>query len=154
MFHKLFSLLAASVLLLGSFGADGASPVNLTLSARELAPSDPFGGYPDPYVIISYAFGISGRFEQIGKTSALADTQNPTWADVIRVDDFVPGTSQRLRFEMWDEDLDGDDLLGTVEFYLAELSNAENGRVEKELDIHGNGKLIVQNVAQPDSPAL
>ncbi|CAG7641880.1 unnamed protein product [Allacma fusca] len=146
MYSKLISFLGIALISLAI--ADGASPVTISLSARELPISDPFGGKPDPYIVVFYAFGSTGKFEQIGKTAVLSDTQNPNWSDEIKVDNFVPGTSQRLRFEVWDEDVDSDDLLGTVEFFLAELSNAESGRLEKELGIQENGRLIVQNIAR------
>jgi hypothetical protein len=50
---------------------------------------------------------------------------------------------QRLRFEIWDEDYQFDDHMGTVEIYMTELINATRRNQILEKSFRGEARLLL-----------
>ncbi|KAK6308444.1 hypothetical protein J4Q44_G00217150 [Coregonus suidteri] len=86
-------------------GVHGANVRVFGLHASGMVEGDIAGNYPDPYVKV-WCGGESG-----GMTNWQKDTHNPSWSAVFSFLD-VP-SSASLKFEIWDKDLNFDDLLGT-----------------------------------------
>ncbi|CAL8110420.1 unnamed protein product [Orchesella dallaii] len=105
--------------------------VAFRLSARNLPAYDPFGGYPDPYVTLTYQNPPNPPLD-FGETSKLVDNPNPDWPDLFNVI-YTNGSSQRLILDVYDEDVDSDDMMGSVTIYLEEIVTTFGGELEKDI---------------------
>ena len=84
--------------------------VSITKMSANNLEGDAFGNPPDPYVKV-WCGGTFG-----GQTEFIKDTKNPTWSATFyfphkKLDDL-------LKLEVWDKDLNYDDLLGTCTTYI------------------------------------
>ncbi|ODM92137.1 Extended synaptotagmin-3 [Orchesella cincta] len=115
------------------------SNIVFKLSARNLPTYDPFGGYPDPYVTLSYENPPNPPLD-FGETSKLVDTPDPDWPEVFNVI-YTNGSSQRLVLDVYDEDVDSDDLMGSVTIYLEEIVTTFGGALEKDILLNNSTQM-------------
>lgn len=96
------------------------SQIELTLSCRNLINAD-FISKSDPYCIVwMKELAWQGQHYEVGRTETIDDTLNPQWVKKF-VLDYKFETIQKIKFEVWDEDLKGSDFLGRFETTLSDL---------------------------------
>lgn len=95
------------------------SQIEITISARSLLNLD-LTSKSDPYCIVKMKKPRSGLFVEVGNTEKIDDTLNPEWVKKVLVN-YCFEAEQRMRFEVWDYDPDGQDFLGEFETSLADI---------------------------------
>lgn len=96
------------------------SQIELTLSCRNLINADIISK-SDPYCIIwMKELEWQSQFFEVGRTETIDDTLNPQWVKKV-VLNYKFETMQKIKFEVWDEDLKGADFLGRFETTLSDL---------------------------------
>lgn len=93
--------------------------IEMTLSCRNLLNTD-FITKSDPFCIISMRESWQDQYYEIARTETIDDNLNPEWVKKI-VMNYSFETVQKMKFEVWDEDLQGKDYLGHFETTLAEI---------------------------------
>jgi len=96
-------------------GTPDSQTLRFKLSATNLPTKDDVGFIPgssDPYVIVTYTEGLTGKEREVGRTTTVASTSNPSWGDVLSLN-WNKSKDMRLRFRIFDDDtLREDDKLG------------------------------------------
>jgi len=96
-------------------GTPDSQTLRFKLSASNLPTKDDVGFIPgksDPYVIVKYTDGVSGKEKDVGRTATVSGTRNPSWGDVLTFQ-WNKNKDQRLHFKIYDDDtLREDDKLG------------------------------------------
>lgn len=109
-----------------SFGGSASMPttqIEMTLSCKNLINADVLSK-SDPYCLVLMKESWQDRFHQIGRTEKIDDNLNPEWVKKFIIS-YNFETVQKMRFEVWDEDINESDFLGEFETTLAEIvSNA------------------------------
>lgn len=95
------------------------SRIEMTLSCRNLLNMDVLSK-SDPYCIVSMKEPWQERYFEVGRTEIIYDNLNPEWAKKF-VLNFNFETVQKMKFEVWDQDPDGQDFLGSFETTLADI---------------------------------
>lgn len=109
--------------MLSTFTSDflPTSQVELTISCRNLINTDLLSK-SDPYCLISMKESWQDQFYDIGRTETINDTLNPQWVTKLILN-YNFETTQKIKFEVRDEDLQGFDFLGTFHTTLGELAS-------------------------------
>jgi len=85
------------------------------VSASGLPTKDDIGFVPgksDPYVIITYTEGLTGKEREVGRSATVSGSSNPNWGDTFSFN-WNKNKDQRLHFVIYDDDnLREDDKLG------------------------------------------
>ncbi len=129
--------------------------VKLQLAATNLDKKD-FFGKSDPYFTISKSSGF-GQWTVVKKSTVISNTLNPTWPLIeVPVRDLCNGSySRQLKVEVYDEDRDKDDLIGTFSTTLQELVDAAgkntpfscvNPKKLSKRNYHDSGKVYVKHL--------
>lgn len=96
------------------------SQVELTLSCRNLINADIITK-SDPYCIIwMQEPKYQNKFYELARTETIDDTLNPQWVKKVILN-YSFESVQKLKFEVWDEDVHGADFLGRFETTLGDL---------------------------------
>lgn len=95
------------------------SQIEMTLSCQNLINTDVLSK-SDPYCIVQIKESWQSHFFEIGRTEKIDDNLNPEWVKKFIVN-YNFETVQKIRFEVWDMDPDGNDFLGEYETTLAEI---------------------------------
>lgn len=118
--------------------------IEMTLSAEDLINADVLSK-SDPFCIVRMKESWQDKFCEIGRTEKIKDNLNPQWVKKLLIN-FNFQSTQRIRFEVWDQDPDGNDFLGEYETTLAEIvSNAGRqfrGKIEHK-NFRNAGHLII-----------
>jgi len=96
-------------------GTPDSQTIRFKISATGLPTKDDVGFIPgssDPYVMISYTEGITGKEREVGRSTTVSSSSNPNWGDTFTFN-WNKNKDQRLRFKIYDDDkLREDDKLG------------------------------------------
>lgn len=101
------------------------SQIEMSLSCRNLINADTFSK-SDPYCIVYMKESWQDRYFEYGRTEKIDDNLNPEWVKNFVIN-YNFETVQRMKFEVWDVDPDGQDFLGHFETTLADIV-ANSGR--------------------------
>lgn len=111
---------------LNTFGGSAAMPttqIEMTLSCQNLINADVLSK-SDPYCLVQMKESWQDKFFEIGRTERINDNLNPEWVKKFLIN-YNFETVQKICFEVWDQDPNGNDFLGEYETTLAEIvSNA------------------------------
>lgn len=105
-----------------SFGGSAVMPttqIEMTLSAANLLNTDVLSK-SDPYCIVSMKEQWQDGFFEIGRTERIDDNLNPEWVKKFLIN-YNFESVQKIRFEIWDVDPNGNDFLGEFETTLADI---------------------------------
>lgn len=111
---------------MGGSAAMPTSQIEMTLSCRNLPNMDVLSK-SDPYCIVQMKESWQDRFFEIGRTEQINDNLNPEWVKKFLIN-YNFETVQKIRFEVWDVDPDGNDFLGEFETTLADIVASSTGR--------------------------
>ncbi|ODM94829.1 Copine-8 [Orchesella cincta] len=96
-------------------GTPDTQTLRFMISANGLPTKDDIGFIPikgDPYVMVVYTDGPAGSTHDVGRTSTVSSSKDPSWSDVMTFK-WSKTKDQRLRFRIYDDDnLRSDDKLG------------------------------------------
>ncbi|XP_037031088.1 copine-9-like [Bradysia coprophila] len=95
------------------------SQIEMTLSCRNLMNTD-YLSKSDPYCIVSMKDSHQDRYFEVGRTERIDDNLNPEWVKKFILN-YNFETVQKIKFEVWDVDPDGQDFLGQLETTLADI---------------------------------
>lgn len=95
------------------------SQVEMTLSCRDLINTD-YLSKSDPYCIVYMKESWQDKYFEIGRTEVIDDNLNPEWVKKF-VLNYNFEVVQKLKFEVWDLDPNGQDFLGRFETTLADI---------------------------------
>lgn len=95
------------------------SQIEMTLSCRNLLDLDVLSK-SDPFCVVLMKEPWQDRYFEIGRTEIIYDNLNPEWAKKF-VLSYNFETVQKMKFDVWDKDPDGQDFLGTYETTLADI---------------------------------
>lgn len=96
------------------------SQVEITLSCRNLINADIITK-SDPYCVIwMQEPRWQNQYYEIARTETIDDTLHPQWVKKVILN-YSFESVQKLKFEVWDEDLQGADFLGRFETSLGDL---------------------------------
>lgn len=108
---------------------DETRDIEIAVYCENLPKMDAFSN-SDP-MVVAY-IEVDGEMKKIGRTEAIKDSLNPKFVETFKVG-FTTAKSQRMKFEVYDVDsfdhldnIDEQELIGTVQFELAELVTAAN----------------------------
>lgn len=93
--------------------------VEMTLSCRNLINADIISK-SDPFCVISMRESWQNTYFEIARTETIDDNLNPEWEKKIILN-YNFETVQKMKFEVWDEDVQGKDFLGHFETTLADI---------------------------------
>ncbi|XP_031627870.1 copine-8-like [Contarinia nasturtii] len=94
--------------------------IEMTLSAENLINADVLSK-SDPYCVIQIKEeSWQEKYCEIGRTEIIKDNLNPEWVKKFLIN-FNFETVQKIRFEVWDHDTNGNDFLGEYETTLADI---------------------------------
>lgn len=102
------------------------SLIEMTLSCRDLPNMDVLSK-SDPYCIVQMKEFWQDRFFEVGRTEKINDNLNPEWVKKFLIN-YNFETVQKMRFEIWDVDPDGNDFLGEYETTLGDIVASSTGR--------------------------
>lgn len=100
--------------------------VELALAAQDLINADVLSK-SDPFCIIRMKESYQDKFCEIGRTEKIKDNLNPQWVKKFLINYNFEST-QKIRFEVWDQDPNGNDFLGSFETTLADIVANNTGR--------------------------
>lgn len=100
-------------------GGMPTSQIEMSLSCRNLLNADILSK-SDPYCIIYMKEPWQDRYFEFGRTEKIDDTLNPEWVKNFVIN-YNFETVQKMKFEVWDVDPDGQDFLGHFETSLADI---------------------------------
>lgn len=131
------------------FGEDNADTpttlIEMTLSCQNLINADVLSK-SDPYCVVHMKEPWQDKFFEIGRTEVIADNLNPEWVKKFLVN-YNFETIQKMRFVVWDEDINGkDDLLGMYETTLADIVSSSGHQFRGKLlhkSTHNAGQIII-----------
>lgn len=106
--------------------------IELTLSAKDLINADVLSK-SDPFCIVQMKQSWQDRFYEIGRTEIIKDNLNPQWVKKFLIN-FNFESVQKIRFEVWDQDPNGNDFLGVYETTLADIVSNSNRQLRGKLD--------------------
>lgn len=118
--------------------------IEMTLSAQNLINADVLSK-SDPYCIIKMKEPWQDKYYEIGRTEIIKDNLNPEWVKKFLIN-FNFETVQKMRFEVWDEDLNGHDFLGEYETTLADVVSNSGRQFRGKLihkSVRNAGHLII-----------
>lgn len=124
--------------------------IEMTLSAQNLINADVLSK-SDPYCVIQMKESWQEKYFEIGRTEIIKDNLNPEWVKKFEIN-FNFETVQKLRFEVWDQDTNGNDFLGEYETTLADIVSNSGRQIKGKL-IHktarnaGNIIIVTEEVA-------
>lgn len=97
--------------------------LSLALRGHKLDNKD-FFSKSDPYIVISKP--VNGGWIPIRKSETIKDDLNPTWRPFLIYQQELPGESEKIKFEVFDDDGkdSSDESIGAGFFTLTELENA------------------------------
>lgn len=95
------------------------SQIEMTLSCMNLLNTDVLSK-SDPYCIVQMKEPWQDRYYEVGRTERIDDNLNPEWVKKFIVN-YNFETVQKMRFEVWDVDPNGNDFLGEYETTLADI---------------------------------
>ena len=96
------------------------SQVEISISCRNLFNADIISK-SDPYCIVwMQEPRWQDTFQEIARTEVIKNSLNPQWVKKV-VLSYSFDSLQKLKFEIWDEDIKGKDLLGRYETTLGDL---------------------------------
>lgn len=95
------------------------SRVEMTLSCRSLINTDILSK-SDPYCLVQMKEPWQDKYFEVGRTETIDDNLNPQWVKKF-VMNYNFETVQKMRFEVWDVDPNGQDFLGCFETTLADI---------------------------------
>lgn len=119
-----------------NWGDTPTTLIEMSLSAVNLINADVLSK-SDPFCILRMKESWQDRFCEIGRTERIKDNLNPQWMKKFLINYNFEST-QKMRFEIWDEDIKGNDFLGEYETTMAEIVS-NSGRQFR-------GKLVHKNV--------
>lgn len=102
-----------------SSGTMPTSQIEMTLSCRNLINTDLISK-SDPYCIVSIKDSHQDRYFEVGRTERIDDNLNPEWVKKFILN-YNFETVQKMKFEVWDVDISGQDFLGRFETTLADI---------------------------------
>ncbi|CAG7734423.1 unnamed protein product [Allacma fusca] len=141
--------------LLAPVIAGGGFRVEILLSARDLPSMDPcclpHHFAPDTYAIFHHSNAL-GHYELQGTTKYISDDYNPDWEEIfgfyIQADH--PG---RFKIELWDDDVDANDYIGSVEISVQDVLQAPGHLVERNIiGPYNKGRLCIRGSVDGSSP--
>jgi len=99
------------------------STLSLALRGHKLDNKD-FFSKSDPYIVISKP--VNGGWTPIRTSESIKDDLNPTWRPFLIYEQELPGESEKIKFEVFDDDGKDsrDESIGAGFFTLTELENA------------------------------
>lgn len=74
----------------------------------------------DPFCVVQMKESWQNNFFEIGRTEQIDDNLNPEWVKKFILN-YNFETIQKIRFEIWDKDVSGNDFLGEYEATLADI---------------------------------
>lgn len=95
------------------------SQIEMTISCRNLLNRDILSK-SDPFCLVLIKDSWQEKFYELGRTETIQDSLNPEWVKKFIID-YNFETVQKIRFEVWDQDLDSKEFLGHHETTLAEI---------------------------------
>lgn len=101
------------------------SQIEMTLSCKNLLNLD-LMSKSDPFCIVQMKESWQNNFFEVGRTEMIDDNLNPEWVKKFILN-YNFETIQKIRFEVWDKDISGDDFLGEFETTVADIVSF-NGR--------------------------
>lgn len=119
----------------GGGGGSASMPttqIEMTLSCENLINADVLSK-SDPYCCVQMKEAWQTKFVEIGRTEHIDDNLNPEWVKKFVIS-FNFETVQKIRFEVWDQDKNGDDFLGEYETTLAEIVSNAGHRFKGKLN--------------------
>jgi len=166
MLNKIALILCSVIFLQTLSPAIAAEEKNITfiLSAKNL-PSNKHDDLSklDPFVKVYETVVDQAELKSIGKTETLMDEENPEWIEVFWIP-HKPGTSQKLRFEMRDQDLlkqddaiggaevDLDDYVAKGEKITVDISGVSGATLTMEKTTPIRFRLSAKNLPKKDKP--
>lgn len=99
--------------------AQPTSQIEMTLSCRNLINTDILSK-SDPYCMVQMKESWQDKYFEIGRTETIDDNLNPEWVKKFIIN-YNFETVQKMRFEVWDVDPNGQDFLGEFETSLADI---------------------------------
>lgn len=105
-----------------AFGGSAVIPtsqIEMTLSCENLLNTDVLSK-SDPFCIVYMKESWQDKFFEIGRTEKINDNLNPKWVKKFIID-FNFESVQKIRFEVWDVDPEGNDYLGEYETTVADI---------------------------------
>lgn len=100
-------------------GNEPTSQIEMTLSCRNLLNTDILSK-SDPYCMVQMKGSGQDKFYEIGRTETIDDNLNPEWVKKFIIN-YNFETVQKMLFEVWDVDPNGQDFLGRFETTLADI---------------------------------
>ncbi len=100
-------------------GSMPTTQIEMTISCRNLMNTD-LMSKSDPYCLVSMKENHQDRYFEIGRTERIDDNLNPEWVKKFILN-YNFETVQKMKFEVWDVDPDGQDFLGQFETTLADI---------------------------------
>lgn len=95
------------------------SQIEMTLSCRNLINADILSK-SDPYCSVWMKESWQDKYFEIGRTETIDDNLNPEWVKKFVIN-YNFETVQKMKFEVWDVDPNGQDFLGKFETTLADI---------------------------------
>uniref|UniRef100_A0A6A7G4L2 Copine-3-like isoform X2 n=2 Tax=Hirondellea gigas TaxID=1518452 RepID=A0A6A7G4L2_9CRUS len=110
----------------------------------------------DPFVVL-YLRGISGQFEQIGRSETIKNSENPKFSTQFKIEYFFE-ENQEIRVEIYDTDtasqkLSEQDFIGNAVFPVGEMVASPGQAVTKAIFAKGSKKPIMQH-SKPSTVTL
>lgn len=105
-----------------TFGGSAVMPttqIEMTLSCANLINADVLSK-SDPFCLVQMKESWQDKFFEIGRTERINDNLNPEWVKKFIIN-YNFESVQKVRFEVWDQDPNGNDFLGEYETTLAEI---------------------------------
>merc|ERR1712061_351125 len=115
------------------------STLSLALRGHKLDNKD-FFSKSDPYIVISKP--VNGGWTPIRTSESIKDDLNPTWRPFLIYAQELPGESEKIKFEVFDDDGKDsrDDSIGAGFFTLTELENAYKSQTLLPIQSKRSGK--------------
>lgn len=117
---------------LGGSAAMPTTLIEMTLSAENLINADVLSK-SDPFCTVQMKETWQDKFFEIGRTEIIKDNLNPEWVKKFEIS-YNFETVQKMRFQIWDEDPNGNDFLGEYETTLADIVSNSGHQVRGKLE--------------------
>lgn len=111
--------------------------IEMTLSAENLINADVLSK-SDPFCIIRMKESWHDKFVEIGRTETIKDNLNPEWVKKFLIN-YSFESVQKIRFEVWDQDPNGNDFLGEYETTMADIVSNSGRQFRGKLN-HKNAR--------------
>lgn len=117
------------------------SQIEMTISCLNLLNTDVLSK-SDPFCVVKMKESWQETFFEIGRTERIDDNLNPEWVKKFLIN-YSFETVQKIRFEVWDVDPDGNDFLGEFETTVADIVSFSGSQFKGKLSGVSSGQLII-----------